>query len=218
MPLTIRFMRRQDISQVTEIDHHAFPTEWPPTNFLHELANKLAYYIIAYENQDTKPQSDPGPSDREKQLGFFKRIRGILLRSQTTPKNELEEVPIVGYAGMWIMADEAHVTSIASHKEYRHKGIGEALLISLIELAIKKQANIVSLEVRVSNQVAQNLYYKFGFDKVGLRKAYYLDNKEDAVIMSTEYIGSPSFREKFTLVKQAYYLRWGAFTNELLVS
>jgi ribosomal-protein-alanine N-acetyltransferase len=45
MPLTIRFMRRQDISQVTEIDHEAFPTEWPPTNFTHELENKLAYYL-----------------------------------------------------------------------------------------------------------------------------------------------------------------------------
>jgi ribosomal-protein-alanine N-acetyltransferase len=74
------------------------------------------------------------------------------------------------------------------------------------------------LEARVSNQVAQNLYYKFNFDKLGVRKAYYLDNKEDAVIMSTEYIGSPSFREKFSKVKQAYFQKFGTFTNQLPVS
>jgi ribosomal-protein-alanine N-acetyltransferase len=218
MPLTIRFMRRQDISQVTEIEHEAFPTEWPPTNFIHELENKLAYYIIAYENQDTNPQSDPRPSDREKQPGFFDRVRKVFTRSQTPKEDQLEEVPILGYAGMWILVDEAHITSIASQKERRHQGIGEALLISLIELAIKKHARIVTLEARVSNQVAQNLYYKFGFDKLGVRKAYYLDNKEDAVIMSTEYIGSPSFREKFIQGKQTYYQKRGVFTNEFLIS
>ena len=58
MPLKVRFMRRQDIPQVTEIDHDAFPTEWPPTNFSRELENKLAYYIIAYENKDTGQQPD----------------------------------------------------------------------------------------------------------------------------------------------------------------
>ncbi len=62
MPLKVRFMRRQDIPQVTEIDHDAFPTEWPPTNFPRELENKLAYYIIAYENKDTNPKHIPGAS------------------------------------------------------------------------------------------------------------------------------------------------------------
>ena len=113
------------------------------------------------------------------------------------------------------MADEAHITSIASGKDHRHQGIGEALLIALVELAMAKKVRIVTLEARVSNQIAQNLYYKFGFDKLGVRKAYYLDNKEDAVIMSTEYIGSPSFKEKFTKAKTAFYLKWGTFTNEL---
>jgi len=101
------------------------------------------------------------------------------------------------------MADEAHITSIASRQDRHHQGIGEALLIALIELSMVKKVRIVTLEARVSNQIAQNLYYKFGFDKLGVRKAYYLDNKEDAVIMSTEYIGSPSFKEKFTKAKQS---------------
>jgi ribosomal-protein-alanine N-acetyltransferase len=119
---------------------------------------------------------------------------------------------------MWLLADEAHITSIASDKDHRRQGIGEALLISLIEMAIAKKARIITLEARVSNQIAQNLYYKFSFDKLGVRKAYYLDNKEDAVIMSTEYIGSPSFKEKFTQAKRVYQQKCGTFTNELPVS
>jgi ribosomal-protein-alanine N-acetyltransferase len=218
MPLTVRLMHRQDISQVTEIDHDAFPTEWPPTNFPRELENKLAYYIVVYDTKDTSPQSDPKPAGREIQPGLLTRVRKIFSRKQIPKEESMEEVSILGYAGMWIMADEAHVTSIASHKEHRHQGIGETLLISLIELAIVKHARIVTLEARVSNQIAQNLYYKFNFDKLGVRKAYYLDNKEDAVIMSTEYIGSPSFREKFAKVKQAYFQKFGTFTNQLPVS
>ena len=218
MPLKIRLMHRQDIPQVTEIDHDAFPTEWPPTNFPRELENKLAYYIIVYENKDTGQQPDQKSTGKETKPGLVDRIRRIFSRSQVSNEDRPEEISILGYAGMWIMADEAHVTSIASHKEHRHQGIGEVLLINLIELAMTKHARIVTLEARVSNLVAQNLYYKFSFDKLGVRKAYYLDNKEDAVIMSTEYIGSPSFKEKFSKVKQAYRQKSGAFISEITVA
>ena len=171
MPLKVRFMHRQDIPQVTEIDHDAFPTEWPPTNFPRELENKLAYYIIAYENKDTYPEKSPVPAGKETNPGLINRIRRIFSHSQAPVEDPPEEISILGYAGMWIMADEAHVTSIASHKEHRHQGIGEVLLINLIELAMTKHARIVTLEARVSNLVAQNLYYKFSFDKLGVLKA-----------------------------------------------
>ncbi len=215
MPLTVRFMRRQDIAQVTEIDHDAFPTEWPPTNFPRELDNKLAYYIIACETDNTTPQSDSKPSAKEIPQGILSRVRRIFARSPIPKEDPVAEDRILGFAGMWLLSDEAHITSIASHKDHRHQGIGEALLISLIEMAIAKKARIVTLEARLSNQIAQNLYYKFSFDKLGVRKAYYLDNKEDAVIMSTEYIGSPSFHEKFTQVKKAFLQKWGTFNNKV---
>ena len=217
MPLTVRFMRRQDISQVTEIDHDAFPTEWPPTNFPRELDNKLAYYIVACETDNTTPQSDSKTSTKEIQPGIFSRVRRIFVRSSIPKDDPMAESRVMGFAGMWLLADEAHITSIASHKDHRRQGIGEALLISLIEMAIAKKARIITLEARVSNQIAQNLYYKFSFDKLGVRKAYYLDNKEDAVIMSTEYIGSPSFHEKFTQAKKAFLQKWGIFNNEISV-
>lgn len=215
MPITLRLMRRQDISQVTKIDREAFPNEWPPTNFTRELENKMAHYIVAYETQEIQTQPDPEVLEKEKSSGIFERLKNMFSRGQTSGDETSEEEPLIlGYAGMWIMADEAHITSIASRKDWRHKGIGEIMLIHLIELARKHKARIITLEVRVSNQVAQNLYYKFGFDKLGVRKGYYLDNKEDAVIMSTEYIGSPSFEIKFKQMKQAHYQRWGTANHE----
>ena len=217
MPLTIRFMRRQDIPQVTIIDRDAFPTEWPPTNFPRELENGLAYYIIAYQDKKTNLPSAPMPPGKEKPPGILDRLRKFFASQQTPQEDQPEDIDIVGFAGMWLMADEAHITSIASRKENRHQGIGEALMIAIIELAIAKQARIVTLEARVSNLVAQNLYYKFGFDKLGVRKAYYLDNKEDAVIMSTEYVGSLSYQEIFTQAKEKYQQKFGAIDIELAV-
>ena len=217
MPLNIRFMQRQDIPQVTVIDRDAFPTEWPPTNFPRELENGLAYYIIAYQPKNQDSPTTQKFSGKEKQPGIMDRIRKFFASPETPPDDPQEDIDIVGFAGMWLMADEAHITSIASRKENRRQGIGEALMIAIVELAMAKQARIVTLEARVSNLVAQNLYTKFGFDKLGVRKAYYLDNKEDAVIMSTEYVGSPSFKEKFTQVKESYQQKFGVIHNEVAV-
>ena len=90
---------------------------------------------------------------------------------------------IIGYAGMWIILDEAHVTNVGVLPEYRGGGVGELLMRSLIIAAKEHGAKKMTLEVRKSNYVAQNLYSKLGFEPVGIRRGYYLDNREDAVIM-----------------------------------
>ncbi|MDN5332445.1 MAG: [ribosomal protein S18]-alanine N-acetyltransferase [Tepidanaerobacteraceae bacterium] len=92
---------------------------------------------------------------------------------------------VVGYAGMWLIVGEAHVTNVAVHPEFRKKGIGELLMRSLMTLAREGGAKMMTLEVRKSNYVAQNLYTKLGFEPIGIRRGYYTDNKEDAVIMWT---------------------------------
>ncbi|WP_123053318.1 ribosomal protein S18-alanine N-acetyltransferase [Clostridium sp. JN-1] len=90
---------------------------------------------------------------------------------------------IIGYAGMWIILDESHITNIAVHPDYRGISAGSALLESLIELSKSESVNSMTLEVRKSNLIAQKLYHKYGFIEEGLRKGYYQDNKEDAIIM-----------------------------------
>jgi len=89
----------------------------------------------------------------------------------------------VGYAGMWIILNEAHVTNVGVLPEYRGMGIGELLMRTLMAIAKSKNADKMTLEVRKSNYVAQNLYTKLGFEPRGIRRGYYQDNKEDAVIM-----------------------------------
>ncbi|MCH3966001.1 MAG: ribosomal protein S18-alanine N-acetyltransferase [Clostridium sp.] len=90
---------------------------------------------------------------------------------------------IIGYGGMWVVLDEAHITNIAVHPEYRGIGAASAIMEGLMELCRLENIAAITLEVRKSNIVAQSLYKKYGFVEEGLRKAYYVDNKEDAIIM-----------------------------------
>lgn len=90
---------------------------------------------------------------------------------------------IIGYCGMWLVMDEAHITNIAVLPEFRGKKLGEALMKQAMALAREEGAKTMTLEVRVSNIVAQSLYRKLGFLNGGIRKRYYSDNQEDALVM-----------------------------------
>ena len=89
----------------------------------------------------------------------------------------------VGYIGMWKVLNEGHITNVAVHPEFRHQGIGDQLVSELLSLCVNENIDLVTLEVRKSNQNAIKLYEKHGFVAEGIRKAYYQDNKEDAIIM-----------------------------------
>ncbi|MGE6260595.1 ribosomal protein S18-alanine N-acetyltransferase [Heyndrickxia sporothermodurans] len=90
---------------------------------------------------------------------------------------------IIGYCGVWLVVDEAHITNIAILPEYRGQKLGELLLRSMMEFSIESGAKSMTLEVRVSNLIAQSLYKKLGFFEGGIRKNYYTDNQEDALVM-----------------------------------
>ncbi|MGG3560601.1 ribosomal protein S18-alanine N-acetyltransferase [Neobacillus rhizosphaerae] len=94
-----------------------------------------------------------------------------------------EENQIIGYCGTWVVIDEAHVTNVAIMPGYRGKKLGEALMTKLMSVARELGARSMTLEVRVTNHVAQSLYRKLGFQNGGIRKNYYSDNQEDALVM-----------------------------------
>ncbi|MBP3965629.1 MULTISPECIES: ribosomal protein S18-alanine N-acetyltransferase [Paenibacillus] len=96
------------------------------------------------------------------------------------------EGEVIGYGGMWTIMDEAHVTNVAVREQYRGRGLGEMLMVELQRAAVMFGAKRMTLEVRVSNEVAQRLYRKLGFEPSGVRPGYYSDNKEDALIMWAE--------------------------------
>jgi ribosomal-protein-alanine N-acetyltransferase len=103
---------------------------------------------------------------------------------------------VVAYGGIWMMVDEAHVTTFAVLPEHRRGGIGGRLLLALMDLAVDLAANVATLEVRISNADARRLYERFGFRPVGVRPRYYSDNGEDALIMTTEELPSPAMRRR----------------------
>ena len=101
---------------------------------------------------------------------------------------------VVGFAGVWLMVDDAHITTFGVHPDWRRQGIGRQLLVNLAELSSAIGARRMTLEVRVSNEAAQALYRSFGFDVVGRRPRYYTDDGEDALIMTTPELDDPRMR------------------------
>lgn len=108
---------------------------------------------------------------------------------------------VVGYAGMMFMGREAHVTNIAVDPDLHGRKVGSRLLLAIITEAIARGAQLVSLEVRVSNHVAQSMYEKFGFSVVGTRKGYYIETNEDAFIMEASEVASTAYRVRLTAIR-----------------
>jgi ribosomal-protein-alanine N-acetyltransferase len=110
---------------------------------------------------------------------------------------------VVGYGGMWLMVDEAHITTFAIHPAWRRQHLGERLLLAFLDLAIDRGAHEATLEVRLSNLAARRLYEKYGFRPVGLRPRYYSDDHEDALIMTTEPLSEPAMSARIARLRDA---------------
>ncbi len=123
---------------------------------------------------------------------------------------------LVGFVGLWYQAGDAHIVSIAVREEYRRRGLGELMLIGAVEMAVRRGQQVVTLEVRKSNESAQALYRKYGFEQSGLRRSYYADNHEDAVIMTTGPLGGGAYEALFAGLRSAFEERYGEATREYL--
>ncbi len=110
---------------------------------------------------------------------------------------------VVAYGGIWLMVDEAHITTFAVHPRYRRRRIGERLLLAMIDLSADRRAREATLEVRLSNLAARRLYEKYGFRPVGIRPRYYSDDQEDALIMTTEPLSSPAMVDRVARLRRA---------------
>jgi ribosomal-protein-alanine N-acetyltransferase len=194
----IRPMEQGDIHQVAQIDREAFPGEWvfrTQSAYKRDLENPSIRYVVAYEKTD---MLESGPPATQK-LSWLRKAFGSARRVGTSEH-------IVGFSGFWMMLREAHIIAIGMKSGYRGLGIGEALLITTIGLAETLNAYVVTLEVRASNKIAQELYKKFGFREVGRRLKYYSSDGEDAIIMTTDNITSASFQASFKELKKAHSL------------
>ena len=205
----IRKMNDGDIQQALEIDLDAFPNQWPhasASSFHHELRNKLAHYIVVGETGTAENSANGHPVIGLKEIASY--IRQLFSQDRFFgPAGQSREY-LSGMAGIWMMVDEAHIVTIAVRKNRKNLGLGEWLLINIIELAKQLRAKYVTLEVRVSNKTAQALYEKYGFTRAGTRRKYYSDNGEDALIMTTCELDSPAYQATLQNLKDEHRSRW----------
>jgi ribosomal-protein-alanine N-acetyltransferase len=173
LPYVIEPMTLADLDSVMGIERVAFPTPWSARAYRYEITqNKQSTMVVA------RPRVHP---------------RGLLawLRDHLEPTRPDS---LLGYAGLWLLIDEAHICTIAVHPDRRREGLGELLLLALLDQGMELGARQATLEVRVSNLAAQRLYHKYGFEIVSIRKRYYSDNGEDAYIMTTPPFDTSEFQ------------------------
>jgi ribosomal-protein-alanine N-acetyltransferase len=176
-----------DIKEIMAIERQSFPLPWSANTYYHEISsNENSHYIVVRQKFYAQPAS------------FWTRwIR----------RGEPQRAPVLGYGGFWLIVDEAHISTIATAPPWRGRGLGELLLLAMIEKGLSLGAHIITLEVRVSNSVAQNLYRKYGFVIVGRRKHYYRDNGEDAFIMTAENVRAPEYAQQLAALQAALLMR-----------
>ncbi|MEZ4769022.1 MAG: ribosomal protein S18-alanine N-acetyltransferase [Caldilineales bacterium] len=169
-------MRETDLAQVLSIEERVFPEDpWPRSAFSRQLDNPLAQFIVMTLGEVPKGDAPDTPRDK-----------------------------VIGYAGTWIIVDEAHLMNIAVAPQFQGHGLGEFLLLHVLDSMRRLGAATCTLEVRPSNTRAQSLYRRLGFHVEGRRRRYYVDNGEDALIMTTDNLATlqPLHRQRLEALCQ----------------
>ena len=237
-PVAVRRMRAADIPQVVAIEQEAFSPGWVGASFQRDLNNRYCRYLVAHflysaldadadaddanaaavadadsitdTDTDATPAAPADASMWQRMVSGVKSALGLGAPDDSDDPDDPDHPPdIAGYVGVWFQGDQAHITEIAVRESLRGQGIGELLLIGTLRAAYEQGMDAVTLEARVSNFIAQRLYEKYGFNSVGTRKNYYVDNKEDAVIMTTDPIHTAAYRRQFYDLEQRFQQRYG---------
>jgi [ribosomal protein S18]-alanine N-acetyltransferase len=205
--LVIEPMTEVDVPRVSRLERRCFTNPWPQAAYRRELRNPAQnYYIVLRQYLATDVRERDSESARIETNGSADKVTriGLLaswMRRGTEERNGSRTPRIVGFGGFWMLFDEAHITTIGVDPDLRGRSLGELLLLDLIEEAIARGAGFVTLEVRVSNTVAINLYEKYGFTTHGVRPRYYADNGEDAYVMWSEDVRTPAYRERLVTLR-----------------
>jgi len=218
-------MTLDDVPEVSRLERRCFTNPWPTSAYRRELQTpEQNYYVVLREAaSDTGPDVDgPGDGTGGRVAASDARANGSG-QTRSLPRRTLLPLglgrrgdagggrallrgvgrsPIIGFAGMWALYDEAHVTTIGVEPSFRGRGLGELLLVAMFDEALRRGANWLTLEVRVSNEPAQGLYRKYGFAVQGTRKRYYSDNNEDALIMWSRSLQEPAYQTELAKLRR----------------
>jgi ribosomal-protein-alanine N-acetyltransferase len=214
LPYIIEAMDYDDIDAVANIERQCFSLPWPTSAYRRELRtpNTNRYVVARWIDDANKAklaQANGTKNLQRSERGWLTRLLPFLANDKSG-KGAANPYPIVGYAGLWLMVDEAHVTTIAVAPSHQGRGVGEQLFIAMIDQALAMNAIWLTLEVRVSNMVAQALYRKYGLKEAGRRRRYYSDNGEDAFIMWSEPLQSEEFQRRLARLRAELEQRMAA--------
>jgi len=186
-------MTLSDLPQVMVIEQVSFSAPWSARAYRYEITENSHSTMLVVRSQSGS-------------RGGFSRWLSRLKLAQAAP--------VLGYAGFWLLVDDAHIATIAVHPAWRGRGLGDLLLLSILERGARRGARRATLEVRVSNQVAHSLYHKHGFEIASLRRRYYADNNEDAYLMATPPFETPEFQANLERCRARLLARWAQDTVE----
>ena len=168
-------MTPDDLDEIMPLERQCFADPWTRRMYLSDLTtNEVATYLVVRM----------GPLGGKWQIA-----------------NSSTQTPILAYGGFWLLMDEAHIATIASHPDWRGCGLGQWLMLALFDAAVARGAASSTLEVRAGNLPAKRLYEKLGYEVTGVRKRYYRDG-EDGLIMTTPPLAEPAIRERLIAARQ----------------
>lgn len=186
-PLCLRMMTLDDVAQVAALEKRVFTVPWSPRTYAYEVTESESSHMVVLAGAAPSPAPQSGLLRLLRALGYANNAPSTVL----------------AYGGLWNLMDEAHISTIASHPDYRGQGYGEAALAGMMRRATVIGSSYVALEVRVTNLAAQALYRKYGFDVHGVKHKYYLDNNEDAYDMRVHLSDSQraSIQRQYELIR-----------------
>ena len=211
-PYRARYASNGDSFAIDFVIREVFGTTASKSSSAREMKRKNTTYIVV-----TKDSNGDEGAGYEVRSRWRTRLRSIFSTSVGNLEPENGSF-VAGLVGIWTPVDQAHVMVIASHPSERRRGVGELLVIASLCEAIKIGASNVTLEVRISNNAAQALYRKYGFTDIGIRRRYYSDNKEDALIMATPVFANLDYLRSLKRRSDAYFKLRGRTILQLDVS
>lgn len=219
----VREADQSDVVGLARVEHESFPEQWPPSNFARDIRKANTAYLVAIASDRPGERDHGAGSDDSSDHGaaveahprpqhpvLWRLWHGARRLAFQAPAVPHEAVPghVAGYVGIWFVVDEAHIVSIGVRASERRRGVGELLLIGAFDVAHRRRMKELTLEVRRSNSGARALYGKYGFEEVGLRKRYYVDNGEDAIIMTTPRIADQEFQVRLRRLDREHGEKW----------
>ena len=200
--VTVAPMTPDDLGEIMPIERQCFTDPWTRRMYLSDLTtNAMATYLVVRMAAGRWPLANSpfgwqmAATSHQLSATLAPALRSDALPQARRASADVSQSPILAYGGFWLMLDEAHIATIASHPDWRGCGLGQWLMLALLDAAMVRGAASSTLEVRAGNLPARRLYEKLGYEVTGVRKQYYRDG-EDGLIMTTPSLVEPAMQAR----------------------